>query len=282
MKKTIQKVVLLFLVFAALTAAMILLGNAYGLFAPGAPAEGEPLTARHWLSALCWLLTGLLAALCVLQIGRIPFSAKGTPAAWKLAFGGAAFLAFTVGLVMGTAKLGVDINAVIIALGVVGACVAIGCEPLMYDLMGGLGVISGRDFEVGDIITVDGFRGQVTDITLRCVKLLDAGGNVRIIRNSELSSVVNLSSRESAAVVRIPYDPSEGKLAEFEKQLEACLDTLTEQNPEVFAKRPEYKGVDTWSSEGAELLVAASVPEEKVYQARRLMNRAFIRLKQEQ
>ena len=277
MKKKNTKAVILLAVFAVLTAAMILLGNARQFYKPCIPEEGEALTAQNWLCAVWWLLTAAFAAAAVSRFAHL--SGK-IPAGVKLGIYAVAVLVLFAGLVMATADLGVNINAMIICLGVIGTCFAIGCEPMMYDVMGGLGIISGRDFEIGDIITVDGFRGTVIDITLRCVKLQDAGGNVRIVRNSEIASVVNLSGRESAAVVRIPFDPSEDDLAAFEKQLNACIAALAEEHGDVFKEKPEYKGVDAYSAEGAELLVVAKVPEERVYEARRLMNRAFILLKQ--
>ena len=282
MKKNTVKSLIALLIFAALTAVVIVIGLKAGLYAPAAPEEGAALSVGNWLPAILWFVTGLLAALTVISFARLPLRKPGLPAWLKLLIYGAAVVAFVTGLVLVASDLGVDINAIVIGLGVVGTCVAIGCEPLMYDLVGGLGFISGRDFEVGDIITIDGFRGTVTDITLRCVKLRDAGGNINMIRNSEIASVVNLSRHPSAAVVRIPYDPEAGDLEAFEKRLKAGFAKLARENPDVFPAAPVYQGVDSCDADGAVLLVTAEVPEERLYAARRLMNRTVILLGEEE
>lgn len=282
MKKNTVKSLIALLIFAALTAVVIVIGLKAGLYAPAAPEEGAALSVGNWLPAILWFVTGLLAALTVISFARLPLRKPGLPAWLKLLIYAAAVVAFVTGLVLAASDLGVDINAIVIGLGVVGTCVAIGCEPLMYDLVGGLGFISGRDFEVGDIITIDGFRGTVTDITLRCVKLRDAGGNINMIRNSEIASVVNLSRHPSAAVVRIPYDPEAGDLEAFEKRLKAGFAKLARENPDVFPAAPVYQGVDSCDADGAVLLVTAEVPEERLYAARRLMNRTVILLGEEE
>ena len=280
MKKNTGKSILLFVLFAVLTAAMITAGCLRHIYLPEMPEEGAALGWQNWLAAVWWILTGLFAAIAVGSIAAFPLKKRGWPASVKLALFVIALLAVSVGIVMGTSALGVDINAAIISLGVVGTCIAIGCEPLMYDMVGGLGFISGRDFEVGDIITVDGFRGTVTDITLRCVKVQDAGGNIQMIRNSEIASVVNLSRRPSAAVVRIPYDPEEGDLESFEEKLRESFASLAASHPDVFSAPPVYQGVDSYDADGVLLLVTAEVPEEKVYAARRLMNRTALLLRE--
>ena len=282
MKKNTVKSLVALLIFTLLAAAVIVTGLKLGYYPPAAPEEGESLTVANWLPAIWWFFTGLLTALAVISLAHLPLRRSGLPAWLKLLIYSIAVVAFVVGLVMAASDLGVDINAIVIGLGVVGTCVAIGCEPLMYDLVGGLGFISGRDFEVGDIITIDGFRGTVTDITLRCVKLRDAGGNINMVRNSEIASVVNLSRHPSTAVVRVPYDPENGDLEAFEYRLKAGFDSLAAEHPDIFPSAPVYQGVDSYDTDGAVLLVTAEVPEDRLFAARRLMNRTVILLGEEE
>ena len=233
------KTIIYMLVFLIITAVLMGIGIMQGFYTPCAPAEGEAPAAWNWLCCMWWLATGIFFALAISRLARISSGEHGMAAGLKLAIYVIAAIVFTGGLVMATSDLGVNINAIIISLGIVSTCIAIGCEPLMYDVMGGLGIMSAREFEVGDIISVDGFRGEVTDISLRSVKIRDQGGSVKVIRNSEIASVVNLS-KGSAAVVRIPYDPDGEKLADFEAKVEACITAFTEAYPEIFTSRPEY------------------------------------------
>lgn len=278
-KKSTKQAIVKLLIYAAVAAVLVILGLSRGIYTPERLAEGERLNGTHWLSAFWGLITGIFAGLAASQLADMRFGKKPISAGVKLAIFAFSLALAVAGVVFAASALGVDVNAIVISLGIIGTCVAIGFEPLMYDVMGGLGIISGRDFEVGDIVTLDGFRGEVLDISLRAVKLMDAGGNIRTIRNSDVGSVVNLSEKQSTAVVRVPFNPEAQDLEAFEQKLTACLKKLAAEKPEIFPSVPEYKGVDSYSGDSAELLVVAKVSEEMIYEARRALNRAVILLK---
>ena len=271
MKKNTVKSLIALLIFAALTAVVIVIGLKAGLYAPAAPEEGAALSVGNWLPAILWFVTGLLAALTVISFARLPLRKPGLPAWLKLLIYGAAVVAFVTGLVLAASDLGVDINAIVIGLGVVGTCVAIGCEPLMYDLVGGLGFISGRDFEVGDIITIDGFRGTVTDIGLRTTCITDPGGNVKIMNNSAMKNILNRSNKPSRSIstIGIPYATD---LEKLEAELPNLLARIRLSHPDVFKNDPVYLGVDELADSAVVLKFVAEVDENNIFSGCRILN----------
>ena len=102
--------------------------------------------------------------------------------------------------------------------------------------------------------------------------LIDLGGNIRIINNSEISSLVNLSDVTSVAVVNVPVS-NEISLVKAENAVREALSELPSEYPDIFKDIPVYKGVDKLLEEYIELMVVANVSEENIYNARRLIQR---------
>ncbi|MEG1109015.1 MAG: mechanosensitive ion channel family protein [Oscillospiraceae bacterium] len=176
------------------------------------------------------------------------------------------------GLVYGLSILGVNMVAVITSLGIVGLVVGFGAQSLIEDVITGLFIIFEGQFHVGDIITIDNFRGTVTAIGIRTTNLMDAGGNIKIINNSDIRTLTNLSEVESYAVAEIGISYS-ASLESAEKAIFEQLSEMPKLYPTVFKSAPEYSGVQDLAASSVVLRVVAKVEEANVYAARRLINR---------
>ena len=180
------------------------------------------------------------------------------------------YVAYIGGAVVALGCLGVDTKAIFVSVGVVALVVGFGAQSLIEDVITGLFIILEGEIAVGDIITVDGFRGEVKTIGLRTISIIDLGGNIRIINNSEISSLVNLSDVTSVAVVNVPVS-YEDSLVDAENAVREALSELPSEYPDIFKDIPIYKGVDKLLEEYIELMVVANVSEENIYNARRLI-----------
>lgn len=176
------------------------------------------------------------------------------------------------GVIFGLSILGVNMVAVIASLGIFGLVVGFGAQTLIEDVITGLFIIFEGQFHVGDIVTIDNFRGTVTAIGIRTTQITDAGGNIKIINNSDIRTVINLSEVKSMAVsiISIAYDAS---IEEAEKAIRALLAKLPEMYPNVFPTPPDYLGVEELGSSSVDLKIVAPVDESNIYIARRIMNR---------
>ena len=103
---------------------------------------------------------------------------------------------------------GVDTTALVASVGVLTLIVGLGAQSLIADIIAGIFIIFENEYNVGEIISVDGFRGTVLEIGIRSTKVIDAAGNIKIINNSNIGDIVNLSRELSLAVVDLdfPYD----------------------------------------------------------------------------
>ena len=229
-----------------------------------------------WMDILAAVLTlfiaWVVANIAKFIVGCFRFKKRRSETIRHLAGNLFKYVIYIVGLVVALGCLGVDTTAMFVSVGVVGIVVGFGAQSLIEDVITGLFIIFEGEFQVGDIITIDGFRGEVKTIGLRTVSIIDNGGNIRIINNSEISSLINLSEVTSAAVVTVPVS-YEDSLETAENAIKEALMELPTEYPEIFKEAPIYRGVETLVETHIELQVLAKVAEENIYTARRIMQR---------
>ncbi|MBQ5950837.1 MAG: mechanosensitive ion channel family protein [Lachnospiraceae bacterium] len=175
-------------------------------------------------------------------------------------------------IIFGLNILGADVLTVIAGLGILALIIGFGAQNLIEDIFAGFFILFEGRFYVGDIISVDGFRGTVRSIGVVSTQIADVGGNIRIMNNSDIRVLTNLSDVSSVAVsiVSIAYSAD---LIKAEEVINALLDTLPEKYPEMFPQRPKYMGVENLSESSVDLKVTADVHESNIYNARRVLNR---------
>mgnify|MGYP003294455961 CR=1 FL=1 len=231
------------------------------------------VSVQDVLAALLAMFTAwLIANIAKVIIGSIKFEKRRSETLRHLVGNLLKYVIYIVGVIVALGCLGVDTTAMFVSVGVVGIVVGFGAQSLIEDVITGLFIIFEGEFQVGDIITIDGFRGEVKTIGLRTVSIIDNGGNIRIINNSEISSLVNLSDVTSVAVVNVPVS-YEDKLVTAEEAVKEALSELPSEYPDIFKEAPVYRGVDVLAETHIELQVLAKVSEENIYTARRIMQR---------
>lgn len=182
-----------------------------------------------------------------------------------------------LGLLWALAILGVDVRALIAGAGIVALVIGFGAESLIADVITGVFMLFEHQYEVGDIIVVGDFRGTVTQIGIRTTSITDAGGNTKIINNSDIRNIINRSSESSFATsdIAIPY---QGYLHRAEDLLKELLPAIYQQHTDLFLAVPEYSGVQQLNiNQSAVLLrVSAKVAEKDIYAAQRVLNRELL------
>lgn len=169
--------------------------------------------------------------------------------------------------------LGVDTTTILAGIGILGLVVGLGAQPLIADIIAGLFIVFEKVFDVGDIIVVDGFRGTVKEIGVRTTQLVDTGGNVKIINNADLKTVVNMTNQLSLAVCDIGIEYGES-LERVEAILKENFPAIKEAIPDI-KEGPFYKGVAELGDSAVVIRFAAQCDEGNRYQVERDMNRQF-------
>lgn len=177
-----------------------------------------------------------------------------------------------IGLIWCLAAIGVNLSTIFASIGIVALIIGFAAESLIEDIITGLFLVFEDEFNVGDIIEYNGFRGTVTKIGVRVTCLEDAGSNVKIVNNSDIRNVLNKSKALSAAIIDAPIAYS-ADLEGAETVLNEILAKFPEKYPEVFPAAPKYLGVQTLDASSVNLRVCANVAESNIFTAMRIMNR---------
>ncbi|MCD8221342.1 MAG: mechanosensitive ion channel family protein [Clostridiales bacterium] len=182
------------------------------------------------------------------------------------------YVAFIVGLAWCLSIAGVDVNMILASVGVVALIVGFSAESLIEDVITGLFMIFENQFNVGDVVEVDNYRGTVENIGIRTISLRDSGDNIKIVNNSNIKNMINLSTSTSRAVcdIRVSYDED---LVKVEGLIEKLLSVIYEEHRNVFLQKPEYIGVQDMDLNSLVLRVVVEVEEEKIFSGRRILNR---------
>ena len=185
------------------------------------------------------------------------------------------YAAALVILCWGLSILGVDVSTIVASVGILALIVGFGAESLIADVVTGVFMLFENQCNVGDIVEVGGFRGTVLEIGIRTTSVIDTGGNVRIINNSEMKNILNRSDNSSFAVsdISIPYETD---LEALEKKLPEMLANIYQENPSAMKQAPEYLGVQTLADSAVVLRFIAEVEEKAIFSTQRLLNRELL------
>ena len=167
--------------------------------------------------------------------------------------------------------LNVDMPTILAGVGVMALIIGFGAESLITDVVTGFFILMDNQYNVGDIIEVDGFRGTVSEIGIRTTSLVDPGGNVKIINNSDMKNILNRSDNTSKAVADFPI-PYETDLEALEKKIPALLQEIYERNREILKSEPVYIGVQELGDSAVVLRFVAEVGESDIYSGARILN----------
>lgn len=182
------------------------------------------------------------------------------------------YLSVLIGFCWVLSIIGVNVSTIFASVGIVALILGFGAESLVADMVTGVFILFENQYNIGDIIEVDGFRGTVQEIGIRTISVVDGGGNVKIINNADMKNVINRSNQKSVAVtdVGISYATD---LEELEKKLPKMLEEIKKKYPELFVGRLEYSGVEELADSCVKLRFIADVPEESIFKGRRILNR---------
>ena len=229
------------------------------------------------LLKLALLVFGILLAenLIVLVLGLIKPASHRARSVLSLTASLVRYVAVIAILCGGLSLLGVSIGTIIASVGVLALIVGFSAESLIADVVIGTFMLLENQYNVGDIVEVNGFRGVVTKIGIRTTSITDGGGNVKIINNSEMKNILNRSDNNSWSVsdISIPYETD---LEKLEAQLPALLEEIFRARGDVMLDVPQYLGVQTLDASGIVLRFWVKVAEKNIYAGARALNRELL------
>ena len=168
--------------------------------------------------------------------------------------------------------LGMDPTALMTSAGIVSVVIGIGANSLVGDIIAGIFLLIEGNIQVGDMISVNGFRGIVEELGIRMTKIYDVDSeDIKIIPNKEVQNVVHMSAHP--ANLFLEYQIC------YEEDLERVEKLLIEELKKPEGRIPEmigdlvYLGVRRLGDSGVALLVRARCHEAFRPRVTRAVNR---------
>ena len=216
---------------------------------------------------IAWLLNVLQRFILIKLLAR---SKRGTTIV-KLLNSFIKYLIVIIAFMLILNRWGVDTATLLASAGVLSLIIGLGAQSLISDIIAGIFIVFEGEYQVGDIVIIDGWRGTVDEIGIRTTKIIDWQGNIKIINNSAISSIINQSKELSVTTCVVGIDYRE-PIAKVELIIKNNLDKIRAAIPEI-VDGPYYKGVDSLADSSVNLLFIATVKESDYYVVQRALNR---------
>ncbi len=167
--------------------------------------------------------------------------------------------------------IGIDGTTLLASAGILSVAVSLGARELIEDIISGLFIIFEGEFRVGDIIMVGDWRGTVLEIGVRTTKVEDPAQNVKVIRNSDVNNVINMTKKLSFVSCDFSIEYGES-LERVESILAKELPLLPERLPAIQVG-PFYRGVTALSDSSVDIRISMQCAEADRMQLARDVNR---------
>lgn len=158
-------------------------------------------------------------------------------------------------------------TSIIAATGIAGAALGLGAQSLVKDSINGFFILIEDQFNVGDLVTIEGFEGRVQAISLRmtCVESFD--GDRMYIPNGTISRVINHSKENRNVIISVPvsYDENIDRAISVMEKIAASL----KDKIDCITGEPSVLGVDMLDASSVNIKLAMPCVPGMQYGCRR-------------
>lgn len=266
-KKTLKKIIFPILLLAAISIAAKFLGLFDGL---GNMVTLSIETVIKVIIALVFII--LLHNILIMILNYLQKKSGRTGTFATLGSSLVKYTMTLLGFCWILSIIGVNVSTIFASIGIIALILGFGAESLVADLVTGIFILFENEYNVGDIIEVDGFRGTVKNIGIRTLSLQDTGGNVKTINNSDLKNIINRSNQGSLAIsdIDVAYETD---LEQLDPILDTIIADIKAKHSDIFIGNIKCLGVETLGASGITLRFIAEVEEKNVFSGRRILNK---------
>ena len=221
---------------------------------------------------LCLLVIRLLLAAC-----SVFMDARGRTFC-RLLTSLVLYIALFAFLIISSDFIGVSRANILAAIGVFGIAVSLGAQNFVSDIISGVTFVFEGTVHVGDMVSITGvhstvYRGEVAEIGIRFVKILDLDENVISISNRDIRVISNMTQRNSRYNCEISLS-TEYPIEEIEAMLRQELPKIRQEHRYIL-KGPDYNGIKYFGPGTMTISITADCREEDYLNVQREVNRAL-------
>ncbi len=161
---------------------------------------------------------------------------------------------------------GIDTKSLVASLGVVGVVLGLALQDTVKDFISGISLILENYLQVGDIVTYNNFTGEVIELGLRTTKIKQNDGQVLIVANRNIDTIINSSQKTAHLLLTIPtaYEENESKIAEI---LTNVISKAIKEK--IILEDSKYLGIDNLGAHSVDYLINIHCDQSNRYPIRR-------------
>ena len=160
---------------------------------------------------------------------------------------------FTIVILIILDAFGVDTMALIASLGIVGLVAGLAVQDTLKDFISGVSIIFENQYFVGDIVEINGFKGEVLSLGLKTTKIKAPTGEIKILANRNISEVINYSLNNYVASITVQISYEEN-LEKVEKVLNKLFERLNKEMTNIKSNIELY-AINNLCDSGVELKI---------------------------
>ena len=156
--------------------------------------------------------------------------------------------------------LNIPTESILATAGLGGLAIGFGAQNLVKDIISGFFILFEDQYAVGDYISIDDATGTVENMGLRTTKIRSFKGDLHIIPNGDIKTVINHSRGNSTAIidVAIAYETDINKATEI---LSSICNEYYEDNSDIVVEQPKVLGITNFGDSDVNLrIIAKTLP----------------------
>lgn len=170
---------------------------------------------------------------------------------------------------------GVNVKGMVTGLGVTATIIGLALQDTFKDIINGINIITENYFIVGDIISYNGFTGEVIEFGLKSTKIKNVNGEVLVIANRNIMEIKNLSKKDQVVQINIPLPYGED-ISKLEKIITKQILPQIEKVENVTQQSVDYLGISELADSSVNYLIQFRCGREKQWATKRAANRIIL------
>ncbi len=176
-----------------------------------------------------------------------------------------------VGIITILSINGFNTSSLIASLGVASAVVALAFQDTLKDLFAGIFIVLENQYNIGDTVKINDFKGEVVSVGLRTTKLKAYTGEFCFISNRNINNVINYSMSKSLAIINVDVAYEED-LNKVNKILEKLFTRLDKEIPDLKG-HITIDGVDELGNSGVKIRITVLTKPLKNFEVERRLRK---------
>ena len=161
---------------------------------------------------------------------------------------------------------GVNTSGILASLGIAGLVIGLAIQDILADFVAGVFILFDNQYTIGDVVEINGFKGEVISFGLMSTKIKNANGDILILSNSSFKEVINYSMGNTNLLINldVSYDTDIDKLEDVLKSLEEDVKKI-----DNVVGKYSLLGVNEFASSSIKYLVSIECKANCQYQIKR-------------